>query len=245
MSFTCYIVDDDADAVDLLQEYIGQTEGLDLIGSSLSPVTALQEITREEAPDITFIDVDMRLMNGIELAGLVNLYTNVVFTTAFPEYALQAFEQAAYDYILKPINYERFYRSIQNIRHKMKKARRGNSLALDEFFNIKSELKERMVKVKTAEVTYVEGAGNYIIIHTEGNEKHMTYLTMREIEHYLPKQLFARVHRSFIVSMNHVKIIERNRIKLVNDQELVMGDYYKKRFLDLMDGRLIKTDRKP
>ncbi|WP_121811245.1 LytR/AlgR family response regulator transcription factor [Mucilaginibacter kameinonensis] len=245
MSYTCYIVDDDADAIGLLEEYIGQTDELDLVGSSLSPVTALREITRDGAPDITFIDVDMRGMNGIELAGLVNLYTNVVFTTAFPEYALQAFEKAAYDYILKPINYERFYRSIQNIKHKMKKARRGNKLALDEFFNIKSELKERMVKVKTEDVIYVEGAGNYIIIHTAGNEKHMTYLTMREIEHYLPRQLFARVHRSFIVNMNHVKVIERNRVLLLNEKELVMGDYYKKRFLDIMDGKLIRTDRKP
>lgn len=244
MSLTCYIIDDDADAIDLLKEYIMQTDELELIGYSLNPIIALKEITGEDAPDITFIDVDMRVMNGIELAGLVNLYTNVVFTTAFPEYAVQAFEKEAYDYMLKPINYERFYKSIQNIKRKLKRPGNAGALHLEEFFNIKSEYKDRMVKVKTDDVQYVEGAGNYILIHTAG-EKHMTYLTMKEIEHYLPKQVFARIHRSFIVNINYVKITEKNRIILKSDEELTMGDYYKKRFLDIMEAKLVKTGRKP
>jgi DNA-binding LytR/AlgR family response regulator len=98
MNFTCYIVDDEAEAIALLQEYIERTPGLELIGSSQNPLEALDVLTGKNAPDITFLDVDMRQLSGMELAGMVNLYTSVVFTTAFPEYALLAFDKEAFDF---------------------------------------------------------------------------------------------------------------------------------------------------
>jgi DNA-binding LytR/AlgR family response regulator len=242
MNFTCYVIDDESDAVALLREYIEQTPGLELIGSSQNPLVALAELTSRDAPDITFIDVDMRQLSGLELAGMVNLYTSVVFTTAFPEYALQAFEKEAFDYLLKPINYERFLKCIQKAKRKIKKGAIGDEIGKDNFFNIKSEIKGRMVKIRFDEVIYIEGAVNYIQIHTtEG--KHMTYLTMREIERHLPKQTFARIHRSFIVNINYVKVTERAQLRLENGESLIMGDHYKQKFLDFMDARLVKTDR--
>jgi len=242
MNFTCYVIDDESDAIALLKEYIEQTPGLELIGSNQNPLVALDELTSKDAPDITFIDVDMRLLSGLELAGMVNLYTSVVFTTAFPEYALQAFEKEAFDYLLKPIDYERFLKCIQKAKRKIKKWHEADILGKDDFFNIKSEIKGRMVKIKYDEVIYIEGAINYIQIHTmEG--KHMTYLTMKEIERHLPKQTFARIHRSFIVNINYVKVIERAQLQLKNGETLIMGDHYKQKFLDFMDARLVKTDR--
>jgi DNA-binding LytR/AlgR family response regulator len=242
MSISCYVIDDEAGAIALLKEYIERTPGLELMGTSLDPITALDELTSESAPDITFVDVDMRLLSGLELAGMVNLYTLVVFTTAFPEYALQAFEKEAFDYLLKPINYDRFVKCIQRAKRKMAKQAKTDYAIREDFFNIKSEIKGRMVKIKFDEVIYIEGAVNYIQIHTTGG-KHITYLTMREIEHHLPKPLFARIHRSFIINVNFVKVIERSQIKLENGESLIMGDYYKQRFLDLMDAHLVKTDR--
>jgi len=242
MSISCYVIDDESGAIALLTEYIERTPGLELAGTSLNPLTALDKMTSENAPDITFIDVDMRQLSGLDLAGMVNLYTTVVFTTAFPEYAVQAFEKEAFDYLLKPINYDRFVKCIQRAKRKMTRQAKSDYPIREDFFNIKSEIKGRMVKIKFDEVIYIEGAVNYIQIHTtEG--KHMTYLTMKEIEHHLPKPLFARIHRSFIVNVNFVKIIERSQIKLENGESLTMGDYYKQRFLDLMDAHLVKTDR--
>jgi len=91
-------------------------------------------------------------------------------------------------------------------------------------------------------VIYIEGAVNYIQIHTtEG--KHVTYLTMKDIEGYLPKPLFARIHRSFLINVNYVKVIERSQVRMQNGDAITMGDYYKQRFLDLMDEHLIRTDR--
>jgi DNA-binding LytR/AlgR family response regulator len=242
MTITCYIIDDESEAIGLLKEYIGNTPGLELVGSSQNPVTALDEITGPLAPDITFMDVDMRQLSGMELAGMVNLYTTVVFTTGFPEYALQAFEMEAFDYLLKPINYERFLKCIQRAKRKMNRPVSAAPGLNEDFFNIKSEIKGRMVKIRFDEVIYVEGAVNYIQIHTPGG-KHMTYLTMKEIEYHLPKQIFARIHRSFIVNINFVRVIERNQLKLENGESLTMGDYYKQRFLDIMDAHLVKTNR--
>ena len=242
MNISCYVIDDEAGAIALLKEYIERTPGLELMGSSLDPVLALDELTSPNAPDITFIDVDMRQLSGLELAGMVNLYTTVVFTTAFPQYAVQAFEKEAFDYLLKPITYDRFAKCIQHAKRKMKVTAKNAYPIHEDFFTIKSEVKGRMVKVKFDEVIYIEGAINYIQIHTtEG--KHMTYLTMKEIEHYLPRPLFARIHRSFLINVNFVKVIERSQVRMQNGETLVMGDYYKQRFLDLMDEHLVKTDR--
>jgi DNA-binding LytR/AlgR family response regulator len=194
MTITCYVVDDESDAVALLKEYIERTPGLELAGSNQNPLEALDVLTSKDAPDITFIDVDMRQLSGLELAGMVNLYTSVVFTTAFPQYALQAFEKEAFDYLLKPINYERFLKCIQRAKRKMKTQQVALTPLTDDYFNIKSEIKGRMFKILFEEVIYIEGADNYIHIHTtEGS--HMTYLTMKEMEQHLPKQLFTRIHR--------------------------------------------------
>jgi len=242
MNISCYVVDDETGAIALLTEYIERTPGLELIGSSLDPIVALDELTSANAPDITFIDVDMRQLSGLELAGMVNLYTTVVFTTAFPEYALQAFEKEAFDYMLKPITYDRFAKCMMHAKRKMKLSAKNAYPIREDFFTIKSEVKGRMVKIKFDEVLYIEGAINYIQIHTvEG--KHITYLTMKDIEHHLPKPLFARIHRSFIINVNFVKVIERSQVRMENGDALVMGDYYKQRFLDLMDEHLVRTDR--
>ncbi len=242
MNFTCYIIDDESDAVALLKEYIEQTPGLELAGSNQNPLVALDELTSKDAPDITFMDVDMRQLSGMELAGMVNLYTSVVFTTAFPEYALQAFDQEAFDYLLKPIDYERFLKCIQKAKRKMTRRSEGDMADKNDFFNIKSEIKGRIVKIRFDDVMYIEGAVNYIQIHTT-TEKHITYLTMREMECHLPGRLFARIHRSFIVNINFVKVTERARLKLHNGESLMMGDHYKQKFLDFMDEHLVKTDR--
>ena len=242
MTISCYIIDDESEAIDILKEYIEKTPGLSLLGFSQNPVAALDEITGPLAPDITFMDVDMRQLSGMELAGMVNLYTTVVFTTGFPEYALQAFEKEAFDYLLKPINYERFLKCIQRAKRKMHRAVSITGGLKEDFFNIKSEIKGRMVKIRFDEVIYIEGAVNYIQIHTTGS-KHMTYLTMKDIEQALPKTFFARIHRSFIVNMNFVRVIERNQLKLQTGEYLTMGDYYKERFLVIMDQHLVKTNR--
>jgi DNA-binding LytR/AlgR family response regulator len=241
MNIRCYIIDDESDAIMLLKRYIARTAGLELAGSSRDPLVALDQLTGPFAPDLTFIDVDMRQLSGLELAGMVNQYTSVVFTTAHPQFAIQAFQKEAWDYLLKPIGYEDFLWSIQRARKRMVKEALDN-MPVESFFTIKSAVKGRMVRIRTNEVMYIEGAQNYIHIHT-ANDRHMTYLPLKEIEQRLPPEIFVRIHRSFMVNVTYIRIIERNRIILYNGTELMLGDHYKQRFLQMMDDRLLNPGK--
>jgi DNA-binding LytR/AlgR family response regulator len=242
MNITCYVVDDESSAINILVEYILKTPGLELMGFSQSPLKALDQITIHEAPMLTFIDVDMVQLSGLDLAGMINSYTVVVFTTAFPQFALDAFDREAFDYLLKPINYERFLKCIQRVKKAGFKQLRANQLFHENFFNIKSDVKGRIIKIKFSEVVYIEGAQNYIIIYTtEG--KHMTYLTMNEIEQQLPRGRFPRVHRSFLINIDFVKVIEHRRVKLNKGFHISLVNVYKEPFLKTMETHLIKTKR--
>lgn len=238
----CYVIDDESDAIALLKNYIEATPGLELCGSSENPMEALDYLTSAQAPDITFVDIDMRQLSGLELAGMVNLYTTVIFTTAYPQYALQAFEKEAFDYLLKPIDYERFIKCIQRIKRKWYRVGHDADGSWADFFNIKSEIKGRMVKIRFDEVIFIEGSVNYIQIHTV-NGKHMTYLTLKEILQHLPRKIFTRIHRSYVLNINFARVIERNQVGLEDGRFLPMGDNYKQQFLDDMDDNLLKSDR--
>jgi DNA-binding LytR/AlgR family response regulator len=241
MNIRCYVIDDETDAIMLLKKYIERTPGLELTGYAKDPLVALDDLTGNSAPELTFIDIDMRQLSGIQLAEMVNTYTSVIFTTAHPQYAIQAFQKEAWDYLLKPIEYDQFLWSIQRARKRL--AKQALYLLPDEnFFNIKSEIKGRMIKINTQDVMFIESAQNYIYVHTTSGQ-YITYSTITDVEEYLPTQIFVRIHRSFIVNINFVKIIERNRIKLLNDKELVLGDHYKQRFLQMMDDRLLNPGK--
>ena len=164
MNLTCYIVDDEHHAVKILRRYIEQTEGLELVGYATNPVTGLNEVTRTDSPALTFLDVDMPELSGMEFAGLANLHTEIIFTTSFPEYAVEAFEKEAFDYLLKPISYERFLKSIKKAK-KAALARQHKPVAGDDFFFITTEIKGKMVKIAISDIIYVEAAQNYVQLH--------------------------------------------------------------------------------
>jgi DNA-binding LytR/AlgR family response regulator len=242
MSLKCYVVDDELHSVEMLIEYIEQTDGLELSGFSTNPLIALNEVTSANPPDITFLDIEMPELSGMEFAPLVSLYTKIVITTAFQEFAFEAFEKEAFDFLLKPISYPRFRKSIQRIQ-------RTNSTAAPipekkrDFFFVKTETRGKMIKVAIKDILYVEGAQNYIKIYV-GNEVIMPYLTINEIEQYLPLDQFARIHQSFIVNTERIKAVEQTRITLENNTHLNLGRYYKDPFLEKMNALLLKSRRR-
>lgn len=238
----CYVIDDESDAIALLKDHIEATPGLELTGSSENPLEAMDRLTGRDAPDITFLDIDMRQLSGLELAGMVNLYTTVIFTTAYPQYAIQAFEKEAFDYLLKPIDHERFIKCIQRVRRKWNRIGWNTVTEEADYFNVKSEVKGRMVRIRFDEVIYIEGAVNYIQIHTLSG-KHMTYLTLKEIMDHLPATIFTRIHRSFAINVNFARVIERNQVGLEHGHFLPMGENYKQPFLKEMEDKLLKSDR--
>ena len=242
MNLKCYVVDDEYHSVELLTEYIDKTDGLELHGFSTNPLTALNEVTGANPPDITFLDVEMPELSGMEFAGLVNLYTKIIFTTSFQEFALEAFEKEAFDFLLKPISYARFRRSIQRVQRTAVPANPQPAQKRDFFF-VKSETKGRMVKVTIDDILYIEGAQNYIRIHLD-NGTIMPYLTINEIEQYLPKTRFSRIHQSFIINNDRIRAVEQGRVTLDNDTSLNLGRFYKEAFLGKMNDLLLKSKRK-
>lgn len=242
----CYIIDDETHAIAVLERYITQTPGLELAGSQENPLVALQAFQSGQVQaDMAFVDVDMPQLSGVELAGLLRPYTGIVFTTAFSNYAVEAFEQNAVDYLLKPIPYERFLRSVDKVHEHLRfKAAPTSTLGTGDYFFIKGEVKGKMIRIQLEEITHIEALQNYIKIHTDSGT-HITYLMMKEIEEHLPTDRFFRVHKSFIVHLNRVIGVEGNQVLLDRGSSVPLGARYRESFLGQVTTKLLKSRRLP
>lgn len=236
---TCFVVDDEFHAVETLTDLIESIPGLKLSGTATNPLEALRFITSMQPPDITFLDINMPEISGVELAGMLSPVTTVILTTAYSDYGLDAFNRGVFDYLLKPITRERF---IQCLSKYNKYRPQTKPDAEKSFFFIKSETKGKLIKIKTMDILYIEGALNYIIINTvEG--KHITYLTMSEVRYHLPEYLFYRIHKSFIVNVDRIKMVNGATLYLEDKTVLSIGVSYRNDFNDFIQTKLLKSKR--
>lgn len=240
---SCYVIDDEPHAYQALAKHIEATPGLQLQGFSENPLEALEIFREKGYADITFIDIDMPQLSGLELSELLVNKTQIVFATAYDKYALQAFDKSAVDYILKPISYERFLKCINKLNGKgFKNAPDGEST--EGHFYIQYEMKGKLIKIEYKDVVYIQSLKNYIIIHCS-NGKYITYLTMKEMEESLPPGIFMRVHKSFIINLNKMVAIDGNAITLQDKAEVILGVSYKEAFFNRLNEKMIKTKRLP
>ncbi|MCQ2148727.1 MAG: LytTR family DNA-binding domain-containing protein [Bacteroidales bacterium] len=220
------VVDDEPLARALIESHIKKTPFLEVVGSYPDAMEALEAI-RSGNVDVAFLDIQMPDMNGLELSKLINgTSTKVVFITAFNQYALEGFKVDAVDYLLKPVTFVDFYRAAERARDRVeteRTAKRVNEMSapapvasskepdpkLTSIF-IKSEYK--MLQVDFDDIRYIEGAKDYVIIHTEDGQRLMTQITMKTMEEQLPGDTFMRVHKSYIVNLAKVREIEHNCI---------------------------------
>ncbi len=230
---TCYVVDDETDAVDILESYIEKAPGLKLLGSFTNPLEALERIDNSGPADITFLDVEMPELSGLELAGLINDRTKVIFTTASPHHALTAFEKNAMDYLLKPISFERFLASIKKVSAKLEPPLQ----AKDHIF-IKSNIKGKLKRINFSDIIYIESLKNYMIIHTM-TEDSAIYLSMNELEELLPSDKFVRVHRSYIVYIEKIRTVKGSMLELEKGINIPLGVKYKDALQDYISKNLI------
>jgi two-component system LytT family response regulator len=232
---TCYIIDDEEHAIETLTAYIKRYPGLDLVGSNLNPVAAIDEITQsEQKVDIVFLDVDMPELSGLEVADILSAYTTIIFTTAFPNYAVQAFEKNSADFLLKPISFERFTKSITKVQNILRFKTQSVQPKEDEHFFINPGARGKSVQLSFSDTVYIEGLKNYVVIHTP-EERHITYLSMSEIEKALPPSRFIRIHKSYIVNIDKVKSIEGNTLTMSPKIELRIGESFKEAFINLVN----------
>ena len=234
MTLNCLVVDDEPLALELMAGYVRQTPFLTLAGGCSSAVEAL-EMLKTASVDLLFLDIQMPQLNGLELSKMIDPKTRVIFTTAFEQYALEGFRVDALDYLLKPISYAEFLKAAAKAQRwfKLQSAAVSGGGAPQQIF-VKSDYK--MVQIALSEILYVEGVKDYIQIHTADGRRIMTLMSMKAIEESLPADRFVRVHRSFIVNMDHIQTIERNRI-VFGKVYIPISDSYKDRFSELLARR--------
>lgn len=240
MNINCYIVDDEFHAIEVLKEFILQTPGLELIGSQENPLVALNEI-QYRRPDIIFLDVDMPEISGLEFADLVSLTSLVVFTTSYSKFALPAFDKQAFDFLLKPITYERFLKSIFKARKDFIQ-KGAEKKGEPKFFYVKTDVKGKLDKIELDDIFYIEAALNYVQIYL-CSRKHIAYLTISEVMDYLPNSDFSQIHKSFIVHHAAIKSLEPGQVKLKNDITLPVGKAYKGDFQKKINNLILKSKR--
>lgn len=221
----CVILDDEPLAVDLLVSYVEKTEDLIVAFAGTNVFEAIQFIQKNKV-DVVFLDVQMPELTGLQVLKIIGTGYQVIFTTAYTEYALDGFELDITDYLLKPITYERFLKGVQKTKKLTNALASSESANPDEFIFIKTDSK--MVKVNLSDILFIEGLKDYISLHTT-TEVLISLMTLKSLEAMLPARHFLRVHKSYIISLNKIDSVERNRIFL-KDRVVPIGDTYKENF---------------
>jgi DNA-binding LytR/AlgR family response regulator len=231
----CLIIDDESHAIELLTDYIQSVSFLQLVDTATDPIAGLKLIN-EGSFDIIFLDVEMPKITGLELFSCISQKCKVVITSGNREYAADGYEHGIYDFLAKPIRFERFLKVVQKIFNSIAKE---NTNQKEEYIFVKLDSKNRLKKILFSDIFYIEGAGNYLSIYTE-NEKIMTYLTIRDFEELVPADRFLRVQKSYIVSIGKIMGVDGNEIILENNRRVLIGESYRARVNEFLNNFLIQ-----
>lgn len=228
-TINCLIVDDEPIARDIVSNYCSRLPYLTVIGSCASALDA-KLLLQKQKTDILFLDINMPVMDGISFLKTMKNPPQIIFTTAYKEYALDAFDLSATDYLLKPFSLERFIIAVDKAIEKLQNPNTSivaDTVEADKFFFIKTDGK--IFKVLFDDILYAEASGNYTKIVTTQNTL-MPTMTITSADELLPASIFTRVHRSFIVNKSKISHIEGNRV-YINNTEIPIGSNYKDEFL--------------
>jgi DNA-binding LytR/AlgR family response regulator len=231
MTINCAIIDDEPLAAGLLESYVAKTPYLNLTGTYNSAITAMRDLRDNPVP-LLFLDIQMPELSGVEFAKILPKDTKIIFTTAFPQYALEGYKVNALDYLLKPISYEDFLRATEKAQDWFNVLQKREIYNDDRIMFIKSEYK--LLRVCLDDILYVEGLKDYVRICLKNGEKIMSLMSMKKLEDYLPRPEFLRTHRSYIVHMPEVRSIDRFRI-VFGDIFIPISDNYKEEVQQYLD----------
>ena len=230
----CLAIDDEPLALRQIADYIKKTPFLELAGQCESASGAI-ELLENTPVDLMFVDINMPDLSGMDFVKALDKPPKVIFVTAYSKYAVEGFRVNALDYLLKPVSYVDFLKSA----NKAKTWFDGQQQKPDEvnsnkdFLFIKSEYK--IVRINLDNIKYIEGMSEYIKIHLTNSKPVMTLLSMKAIEDHLPSDRFMRVHRSYIVSLEKISVIERSRIIFDGTVYIPISDQYKAKFQAFLD----------
>jgi len=232
MNLSCIIIDDEPDAIDLVELLIKQSTTWTLKAKCYDALEALAFLKKNEV-DFIFLDINMPKLTGMELATLLPVRTQIVFTTAYSEYAVESYAFHTIDYLLKPITLKRFLASVQKIEeHFLKPTPEYPSIVEpgQEFFFVKSGKIFRKILLK--DIQYFEGEKDYVRLVT-GQEQLLIYRRLKDIEEQL-KPPFIRVHNSYIINYEQLSKIEDNHIYIV-DKRIPVSEKFRERFMEVIN----------
>lgn len=218
---TCYIIDDEHLAQEILEAYVAKVSFLELKGTFFSPLEAAAKVEQDK-PDLLFLDINMPDLDGLSFIPMLNPKPSIILTTAYDQYALKAFELDVKDYLLKPFSFERFYKAVLRVYQAQRgpesvaKAEVKPNSSSPENEHIFLKVGHRIQKIAIGDILFVEGMKDYLKIHTT-KEKVMTLMSFSKLEELLPSENFARVHRSFVIAIDKIDHIEKNRIRIGNE----------------------------
>ncbi|NRD20126.1 response regulator transcription factor [Winogradskyella eckloniae] len=232
----CIIIDDEPLAIDVIESYCQALSSVEVISTFTSAIEALDFINNNSI-DLVFSDIEMPNISGIELIkSLEGKVPYFIFTTAYPEYALEGFDLNAVDYLVKPIPFPRFLKAVNRVKEMIKlndvstsfnvssAAGETSSAIEDDFIFVKSEYEN--LKIDINGIKHIQGLKDYLKIHSEASKPILTLMSFKEIQDKLPENKFIRVHRSFIVNVNKITSVQKNRI-VIKDERIPIGESYK------------------
>ncbi|MCA8833222.1 LytR/AlgR family response regulator transcription factor [Hymenobacter pini] len=243
----CIAVDDEAYASRLLAAYIQKIPGLELVGTTTNPIEALQWVQADRV-DLVFLDIQMPELTGLQFLKVCGSRCKVILTTAYPEYALQGYEHDVVDYLLKPIAFDRFLRAVQKAQALLVPA---TSLAVSAaplpvapapaapaatgYLFVKGESKNKFLRVSHADILYAEALGNYVTLFVAG-QRLITYQTLKELAAQLPQPPFLRVHKSFLVAVDKISMVDGNTV-YIGERAIPVGETYRESLYRLVRER--------
>lgn len=235
---SCIAIDDEPLAIKQIASYIDKTPFLSLMATFESALLAINYLQDNDV-DLMFVDINMPDLSGMDFVKSINNPPGVIFTTAYSEYAIEGFKVDAIDYLLKPISYTDFLKAAERAKERIspKIAENTQVESNEKFLFIKSEYK--ILRINLSDIKYVEGMREYLRIHIENQQPVMTLMSMKKMEAFLPEESFMRVHRSFIVNLNKITTIERNRIIFDKNVYIPISEQYKSKFQNFLDNNFL------
>lgn len=238
MKLKCIIIDDEPIARKVLQEFIEDVDFLELAGQAENPLKSMSLLTNNDI-DIIFLDINMPKLNGIDFLKSTKTNAAVIMTTAYADYAVEAFGLDVLDYLVKPISFERFLKACNkaNERVSIKTIQPTNQQETNDHFFIKCD--NQLEKVYYNDLLYAEAMLNYVMLYTV-SKKMMVYITIKSLEEQLPADIFIKVHKSFIVNINKIKSIEGNILDIGSAKITISQNLRDKVLNDILKDKMIK-----
>jgi DNA-binding LytR/AlgR family response regulator len=231
MVINCIAIDDEPPARTLIKGFISKVPYLNLLNTFKDGISGIEFIKSNDV-DLVFLDIEMGGLSGIQLLKALNRKPKIIITTAYRNYAIDAFDLDVTDYLLKPLSFERFLKAVDKVYDLLCKEKdvSNTQKAQKEYMFVKAEYK--MHRINYDDILYIEGLYEYLIIKTK-TSKITTLQSFKNIEILLPKSNFIRVHKSFMIAIDKIDIIEKHIIK-IGEKEIPIGDTFKKKFFEVV-----------